>query len=61
MEDEEQGVSSYWMSLGKIVVTVNWKRKHYLSLCGELASEEATELTLRTTQNEHVNMLISIF
>jgi hypothetical protein len=27
-EDEEEDVSSYWMTLGKGENTVNWRRKH---------------------------------
>ena len=29
--------SSYWMILRKRKDTVNWQRKHYFALCGELA------------------------
>ena len=44
-EDEEEDVSSYYMTLRKGEDTGNWKIEHYMALCGELALEEATDLS----------------
>ena len=41
---EEKDVSSYWITLRKRENTVNWKRKHYIALCGELVLEEFVDL-----------------
>jgi hypothetical protein len=38
-EDEEEGVSIYWMTLGKREGTGNWNREHWIALCGEMAVE----------------------
>jgi len=35
-EDEEEDVSSNWMSFRKLENSGNWKRKHEIALCGEL-------------------------
>ena len=43
-EDEEEDVSSYWMTLMKGEDTRNWKRKHQNAFCGEVALEEAMNL-----------------
>jgi hypothetical protein len=42
-EDEEEDVRIYCMILRKREATVNWK-KHYITLCRELALEEAMDL-----------------
>ena len=46
-EDLEEDISSYWMKLRKQKVTGNGKRKHYsyIALPGELAVEEAVNLS----------------
>ena len=41
-EDEEEDISSYWMIL-KREDTGNWKIIHWITLCRELAFEEAME------------------
>jgi hypothetical protein len=38
-------LSSYWITLKKIADTENWKRKHQISLVGELALEETKDLS----------------
>ena len=43
-EDEEEDVSSYWMTLREGESTRNWKNKHYTALCEKLNLEEAMEL-----------------
>jgi hypothetical protein len=42
--EEEEHVSSYLKNLRKRDYTRNLKRKHQITLCGELASEEAMDL-----------------
>jgi hypothetical protein len=42
-QEKKEDVGSYWMTLRKREVTVNWNRKHYNALCGELALEEAMD------------------
>jgi hypothetical protein len=42
--DDGEDESSYWMTLRKQEDTVNWKRKHYIALCGKLALEEPVDL-----------------
>ena len=44
-EGKEEDVSSYWITLRKLEDIVNWKRKHYIALPGELALEEAVDLS----------------
>ena len=44
-EDKEEEVSSYWMTLKKRGDTGNWNRKHWIALHGELAWEEAMDLS----------------
>jgi hypothetical protein len=44
-EDDEKEVSSYWMNLRKKENTGNWKKKHQIALCGELALEEIVDLS----------------
>ena len=39
-----QGRSSYWMAVRRGEDTVNYKRKHFITLCGELSLEEAMDL-----------------
>ena len=36
-EDEEEDVSSYWVTVRKIGDNGNWKNKQQMALCGELA------------------------
>jgi len=52
-EDEEQDASSYSVTLRKIEVTGNWKRNHYITLCGELALEEAIDDDDDNTNNNN--------
>jgi hypothetical protein len=44
-EDEEEDIKSYWMTVRKREVSWKLKRKHYISLLGELALEYATILS----------------
>ena len=44
-KDEEEEVSSYWMTLWKRQDTGNRNRKHQFAHYGELAFEEAIDLT----------------
>jgi hypothetical protein len=44
-EDEEEDVSSYWMTVGKLEEIGSWKGKHLISRSGELALEEAMDLS----------------
>jgi hypothetical protein len=44
-EGKEDDVSSYWLILSKQKDTGNGNRKHYIALCGKLASEEAVYLS----------------
>jgi hypothetical protein len=48
-QDEEEDVSSYWMTLRKRECTGNWKGKHKMAVSAELALEEAMDLSLRQT------------
>jgi len=43
LEDEEEDVSSYWMTSRKREDTGNWKRVHSIALCGELSSEDSMD------------------
>jgi hypothetical protein len=43
-EDEEEGVSSYWMTLVKRENARNWNREHKIALCAEISLEEAVDL-----------------
>jgi len=45
MEDKEEDVGSYWMTLRKGEDTLIWKRKLWIALCAELAFEEALDLS----------------
>jgi hypothetical protein len=40
-----RNVCSYWITLRKREANVNLKRKNQIALCGELASEEAMDLS----------------
>jgi hypothetical protein len=42
--------------------TRNWKRKHYVALCGEIALEKAMDMTYDTTEwmNEWVNEWMNV-
>jgi hypothetical protein len=40
-EEEEEGVSSYWITKRKGYDNRNLKRKHWIALCGVLALEKA--------------------
>jgi hypothetical protein len=44
-EKKKGDVGSYWMTLGKGEDTVIWRRKLWIALCGELALEEALDLS----------------
>jgi hypothetical protein len=44
-EDKVEDVNSSWMTLRKGEDSENWKREHYIALCGELALEEATNIS----------------
>jgi hypothetical protein len=44
-KNEEEDISTYWMPLRKYEDTEHRKRKHQIALCGELALEEATDLS----------------
>jgi hypothetical protein len=44
-EDKEEDVESYWMTLKKKEDTLIWRRKLWITLCGELALEEALDLS----------------
>jgi hypothetical protein len=44
-EDKEEDVGSDWMTLRKGEDTLIWKRKLWTPLCGELALEEALDLS----------------
>jgi hypothetical protein len=57
--DEEEDVSSYWAILREREDTGNWKRKHYVALCGELVLEEAMDLSSDTLPNERTAYLCS--
>jgi hypothetical protein len=41
----EEEVSSYWTTLSKREDTVSLKRKHQIALYGELALEEAVDMS----------------
>jgi hypothetical protein len=51
-EDDEKDVRSYWMALRLREDTGIWNRHHQFSLCGELTSEEATDLSWRRLRHE---------
>jgi hypothetical protein len=38
-------MSRYLMNLSKSKDTGNWKRKHWIAICGEVVLEEAVELS----------------
>ena len=44
-DDEEEDVSSYWMTSRKGEDTVSLKRKHQKPLCRELALEETMDVS----------------
>jgi hypothetical protein len=44
-EDKEEDVESHWMTLGKGEDILIWKRKLWIALCGELALEDALDLS----------------
>jgi hypothetical protein len=44
-EDEGENVSSYWMILRKQGDIANGKRKHQITLCGEMDLEEVVDLS----------------
>jgi hypothetical protein len=44
-EDEDEDVSNCWMALSKREDTGSWNRKHEIALRGELALEEAMDLS----------------
>jgi len=44
-EDKEEDVGSYWMTLRKGEDTLISKRKFWIAVCGELALEEALDLS----------------
>jgi len=44
-EDKEEDEGSYWMTLRKEEDILIWKRKLWKALCGELALEEALDLS----------------
>jgi len=54
-EDEEEGVSSYGMTLRKREDFGNWKRKHWIALCRELALCDAMGLSYDRPQIEWMN------
>jgi hypothetical protein len=41
----QEDVGNYWMTLRKGEDTLIWKRKLWITLCGELALEEALNLS----------------
>ena len=57
-EDEEEDVGSYWMSLRKGEDTLIWRRKLWIALCGELALEEALDLSWDRLLNEWMNYYV---
>jgi hypothetical protein len=44
-KDKEEDVGSYWITLRKGEDTLIWRRKLWIALCGELALEEALDLS----------------
>jgi hypothetical protein len=44
LEDEEEEVSRWWITLRKREDTGHLKKKHQITLCGELSLEEAVGL-----------------
>jgi hypothetical protein len=44
-EDEEEDIGGYWMILRKVEDTLIWRKKLWIALCGELALEEALDLS----------------
>ena len=44
-EDKEEDVGSYWMTLRKGEDTLIWRRNLWIALFGELALEEALDLS----------------
>jgi len=42
-QNEEEGISSYWVTIRKWKDNENWKRNHYIALSGEVTLEQAME------------------
>ena len=55
---KQEDVSSYWVTLRKWEYTADVKRKYYITLCGELALEEAMDLLSVCRMNEYLVFLI---
>jgi hypothetical protein len=51
-EDEDEDVSSYCINSCKREDTENWKRKHWIPRCGDLALQDAMNLSHGRLQNE---------
>jgi hypothetical protein len=43
VENDEEDVSSNWVTLIRREDTGYWKRKHYIALCGKFALDEAMD------------------
>jgi hypothetical protein len=51
-EDKHKDVSSCWVTLRKWENAADLKRKYFITLCGELALEEAVDLSSYCKMNE---------
>ena len=58
---KQEDVSSCWVTLWKWEDTADLKRKYYITLCGELALEEAVDLSSVWKMNEYLCFLLCIF
>ena len=56
-EDEEEDVSSYWMTLRKGQDIGKWKGDHWLALYGELAMEADMELCIDRLLSEWMSIV----
>jgi hypothetical protein len=54
-EDQEEDVSTYWMTLRETEDTGIRKRKHEIALRGQLTSEQAMDLSQDRLHNEYMN------
>ena len=60
-EDEEEDLSSYWMTLMKRKDTGNWTREHHIALCGEFSLEEALDLAEDRLQGEYGRLVVDCY
>ena len=61
LERRGRRLRSNWITIRKIKDTGNWKRKHWIALCGVLTLEEVMDLSQDRKQNECPSLLAEKF